>query len=260
MRCLVMLVVVVFANVGLTRESIAQIVVTLSQRSRRNVEHLQGHALDQLVDWQIERMPLSAFCQAIERSHRINVHLDTKALESSGVSRDSPVTISISGAPLRVALRTALGPYGLTSLNLGELLRITTVEDADSRMVSEVYPVRDLIAKGGFQRTADMRSLVDTIKAVTGSPLPGWLDNGGVGDVKVLVSSLSLVIVQTPDVHEQIDEVLSGLRRSRRVQGLSTLPIRALPSKNCERPQEFPGDDRGARGGIRLEYSGPLRP
>jgi hypothetical protein len=78
-----------------------------------------------------------------------NITVNWKALESAGVSRDSAVNLHLRGVTMRKALELLLNEAGggdqLTFDVDQGVIEITTRELADSRMITRVYPVDDLI-------------------------------------------------------------------------------------------------------------------
>ena len=72
--------------------------------------------------------------------HGIEIQLDSKALEDAGIGTDTPVTRKLKGISLRSALRLMLGALDLTYIIKDEVLLITTTEEADTELVTKVYP------------------------------------------------------------------------------------------------------------------------
>ncbi len=82
-----------------------------------------------------------------------------------------------------------------------------------SRPHTVVYPVADLLGKGKQTRQDDLDDLADLIAASV-SP-KSWTGNGGEGTVDYYYHARALVVTQTPEVHEQIAELLAGLRQAK---------------------------------------------
>jgi hypothetical protein len=68
---------------------------------------------------------------------------------------------------------------------------------------------------GGGQ--ADFQSLIDLITNTVGGP-GVWADQGGNGQIRPLDISLSIVVLQTQEIHEQIADLLDQLRRLQDLQ------------------------------------------
>ncbi|NLF72708.1 MAG: VWA domain-containing protein [Candidatus Anammoximicrobium sp.] len=89
--------------------------------------------------------PLNSVIDFLKDQHDINIEIDTKALDDIGVGTDSPITRNLKGISLRSALRLMLKDLGLTYVVKDEVLLITTPEEAESKLVTKVYPVGDLV-------------------------------------------------------------------------------------------------------------------
>jgi tetratricopeptide (TPR) repeat protein len=109
--------------------------------------------------------PLSDVITFLETQHDIQIELDNKALDDIGIDPNTTVSKNLRGISLRSALRLMLKDLELTYVVRDEVLLITTPEEAESKLVTKVYPVGDLvlpITSGG-------------------SPLGGGLNGGGGG-------------------------------------------------------------------------------
>jgi hypothetical protein len=79
-----------------------------------------------------------------------NVTVDWAALEEIGVSKETPVSLSLKFAPVRISLKATLesAAPGLLSWSVEQnVITITTQARADAKMITRVYPVQDLIAE-----------------------------------------------------------------------------------------------------------------
>jgi hypothetical protein len=78
-----------------------------------------------------------------------NISVNWKALEATGVTRDSQVNLHLTNISLRKALEMLLtetaGGDAITYVVDQGVIEVTTREMADKRMVTRVYPVEDLI-------------------------------------------------------------------------------------------------------------------
>ena len=90
--------------------------------------------------------PLREVVETLEEQHQIPIEIDKRALEESGLTLDAPVTISVSGISLRSALKLCFRDLGLVFLIQDEVLQVTTPEEAETRLTTVVYPVKDLAA------------------------------------------------------------------------------------------------------------------
>jgi hypothetical protein len=102
-------------------------------------------ALDETTSLQFLEQPLGDVVAFLEDRHKIEIQLDTTALDTAGVTTDTPVTIDVEGISLKSALRLMLKSIELTYTVRDEVLLITTTEEVEQELVTKVYPVADLV-------------------------------------------------------------------------------------------------------------------
>ena len=158
--------------------------------------------------------PLEKAVAYLKDLHKIEIQLDTKALEDAGQGTDTPVTRKLSGLSLRSGLRLMLGSFDLTYIIKDEVLLITTKEVAEAELVTRTYPVGDLSDEGDYD------SLVEAITS-TAKPQT-WNKVGGPAQIAVVESCASLVISQTQDMHDEVLQLLRSLRAARKAGGLAS--------------------------------------
>lgn len=88
--------------------------------------------------------PLSEIVAVLEEEHGIEIEIDARSLDEIGLSTDTPITKRLSGISLRSALKLMLRDLGLTYLIEDEVLQITTPDTAETRLITKVYPIKDL--------------------------------------------------------------------------------------------------------------------
>ncbi len=93
-------------------------------------------------------MPLQDAMSYLKDYHGIQIQLDTKALEEAGVGSDTPVTRTLNGVPLFMALRLMLDELDLTYAVRGGMLLVTTKEKAASNFELRVYDVEESVGHG----------------------------------------------------------------------------------------------------------------
>ncbi len=81
----------------------------------------------------------------------LNVHVNWRALEGVGITRQTAVSARMHEVPLRKLLRTIINDAGsadsITYFIDEGIVEITTREIADQQMITKVYPVADLVAE-----------------------------------------------------------------------------------------------------------------
>jgi len=110
-----------------------------------------------------------------------NITVNWKALEESGINKDTPINIRLRSVTLRKALEMILSEAGggdKLAYDLDQnVISITTRELADARMYTRVYPIQDLIMEIPDFTDAPDFSLNTTSNNQTQNPTTG----GGIG-------------------------------------------------------------------------------
>jgi hypothetical protein len=170
----------------------------------------------------------------------IHIVFDEPALVEAGIRKDQPLSLAINGLALRSVLNIVLYNAKLTWAIQDQAITITTVAALRSRMqkTTVTYKVADLIEpvenytlpvfkrwKIGARPTviynvADLvvPSAKDALLwLVTHDIAPEtWSEMGGVGTIQYFPLDKALVVNQTPDVHEDIADLLQVLRQEYR--------------------------------------------
>lgn len=208
--------------------------VSLSAYPDREVEAADRIelALQQTVSFRVVDMPLQEVISRLADQLQITIVL-TKKIEDAGVQPDQPVSRDLSNISAESFLKLLLGDLNLTTMVTDEVLKITTIEDAQSpeNMVTQIYPVADLLdyyrlpAAEGSGICADFDPLVNLLTS-TLEP-DSWQDVGGPAAINGHNNSRTLVITQRRDIHLKIAGTLTTLRRAKRLQAVSlnSLPL-----------------------------------
>ncbi|HET6880308.1 MAG TPA: hypothetical protein VFI31_09145 [Pirellulales bacterium] len=180
-------------------------------------------ALGQVTAVDFSDQPLSDVVEFLRAKHKIDIQLDNKALTDAGVGTDTPMTATLEGISLRSLLRLLLGQLDLTYIVGDGYLMITSKTEAENMLRLRVYPVRDLVtAASEFLPDVPLpagasgenySSLMDLIQS-TVAPTT-WDEVGGPGSTREYRNSHGIALTQTEEVHEEIAELLSALRRVR---------------------------------------------
>ena len=204
-------------------------------------------ALKSPTEFDFKETPLKDVVDELKNKYNIEIQIDHKALSDVGIGADTPITATLKGISLRAALRLVLRAAALTYIIQDEVLLITTPEEAENHLETKVYPVADLVLPEGAsgEDQADFDSLIDlmtsTIKPTT------WDGVGGPGSIMPFETNLSIVVSQTQEMHEEIENTLAKLRKIKREPGGRGL---ALPRREHPRPQNGNGGMGGMMGGM----------
>jgi hypothetical protein len=87
------------------------------------------------------------------------------------------------------------------------------VAETQTKPRTMVYPVGDLLGKGKETKLEDLDDLINVVSS-TVEP-SSWAENGGDGTIEYYYRSRAIVVRQTPQVHEQIRDLLAELRQAR---------------------------------------------
>ncbi len=177
-------------------------------------------SLDEPVIVEFDKTPLRAVVETLGDIGRFSIQMDVKALIDSGTDSDAPVTLRAKGLSIRTTLGLILPPLDLDWLVKKDVLLITSKERADGEQVTVIYPLRDLVTYRRYDGTAqaDFDSLINVITTAI-SPTT-WDEVGGPGSIAEFRQSFSLVVNQTREAHEQIEQCLAALRRAGDLQDM----------------------------------------
>jgi hypothetical protein len=185
-------------------------------------------------------MPLRDFADRLSQQFGVPIDLDAKKLEEAGVELDAPISKRLESIPLGSILQRGLSDSELTFVIRNHVILITTPEEAESQLVTRIYPVRDLVAyrftEAGKQGYAeDYDSLIGLI-TTTIEP-QSWDQVGGSGSIGAFDNASSLVISQTDEVHRAIEPLLVKLRQVKGLQGIRSdaIPPAATGKKSPTR-------------------------
>lgn len=205
---------------GIVRQSVAQESVLAASSSEQHADQVIRARLRQPLSVKYQGQPLSEVARELARSLSINVHLDRHVLSDAGIDPDAlSITADMHGVSAGSAISKMLSGYGLTWDIDEEALVITTKEQADAQVKVRVYLVRDLVATNPIDVQADdADALIDVITGTVATHT--WSELGGPGTLEYFCNSGGLVVSQTREVHDELENLLAGLRKARGLQGI----------------------------------------
>ena len=104
-------------------------------------------ALDDQTTLNFVDTPLVDAIQFIAQQHEIPIIVEQLALDDAGIPSDEPMNLVLSGITLRSGLKILLQDLQLTYVIEDEVMKITTVDLANERLSTRVYPVGDLVVQ-----------------------------------------------------------------------------------------------------------------
>lgn len=177
-------------------------------------------ALSRKVSLDVQDEPLNAVLKSLEQQADVRFHL-TRKIEDAGVQPDQPVTFKLHDVSLRSCLRHFLRSYNLTYLIKDDVIKITTVEDAQSaeNLRTRVYAVKDLIPLGP-KTPIEEREAYDALTNLIRSTIyqDSWSETGGSSSIRGYPNTASLVVITETPIHDQIENLLAALRQLKALQ------------------------------------------
>ena len=165
--------------------------------------------LNEPADFQWKDEPLSGVVKQL--GLRLPVVLHRRAIEEIGLSLDSPVTAQ-GGDTIGAALTLALRDLDLTYTIRAGSVEITTIDDAENKLLVRVYDVTPLVSFQGWpvtNRTIDVQSLSDIIFTVIRPDT--WESGQHFFPSMVVGDRVVMVIRQLRETHAETQALLDTL-------------------------------------------------
>ena len=174
--------------------------------------------LDEPTEFDFLETPIEDVAKEISERHDVLILLDTRALESMGLSPESAVTKTIRGVKLGTALSLVLDDLELVLSARDNVLLITSEES--QRMITRVYGTEGLVPQD-----ADWDHLIETL--ISSIEPDSWEELGGLGSISVF--QRNLIVSQGFETHVQLVGLLKTLRKNIALAG-GPKPIKRHPS------------------------------
>jgi hypothetical protein len=217
-----------FTPVPAAAENFAPCVLSVSFRTSQEDDGTEIEKRGKDAEREIERklsrpvslscsdVPLRQVIDDLRTVQGINIYLDARAFEEAGISPDDlKVTVKLDGVSFKSALALILRPYHLTYVVKDGVLQITTPPHARGMAQTKLYAVKDLLLIPGTQaKETPAAPEAQLLQLIASTVAPeSWREMGGQGIIEYFPTTKTLVIHQTPDVQEQVAELLESLRR-----------------------------------------------
>lgn len=180
--------------------------------------------LEEMTTCDFEDVPLHEAVQQLGKQHKINVvfMMDAK------IARETRVSLRVRDVTLRNTLKLILQLPLMGYVVADEVLKIVPLEVLNRQTVTRIYPVQDLIgpaedfeslilaiqqsvARGSWSTPEDLKS---GVLPASHSPVKSDYDHL-VGGISQVPASGSLVIHHNQLVHQEILQLLRGLREAK---------------------------------------------
>lgn len=160
------------------------------------------------------KVPLQKAIKEIANVMEIRLVVDEGALSEEGVNLDHPLTLKLEGISLKSTLKLLLEQARLAYVIKEESILVTTRARAAGPVVKKLYPVEDLISIWKKAQKPDEKYWTSDrlMELILHTTKPTWNIYGGVGTIDFWERGKQLIVCQTAEVHEQIEQLLGALR------------------------------------------------
>lgn len=153
-----------------------------------------------------ENTALQTVIEEFGNRHGISVIVDGDALEHEGLSLDVPITVAFQEIREQTALRMILDSVGMRlSVDHGAFVLTTNKQSAENAR-TVLYDVHDL-----DRAPVSDSDLAAELQNIVAGP---WFDIDGMGGMISQPIPSMLVVTGSDSIHQQIHEVLTGMRQT----------------------------------------------
>jgi hypothetical protein len=164
-------------------------------------------ALDRPISVNFQDSPLSAVIEYLQTLTGQPIVLNPDALEATGTTYNTRVTLRLRDVSLRFVLRKILGDHGLAYIVKDQVIQVVTTQAAREMLVVRVHYIGDLLRRQDeFGATLEAAMLIDLIET-TIEP-SSWKRFGGQGTIIYNHPTRSLVIKQSAEFHGTLGSAL----------------------------------------------------
>jgi hypothetical protein len=181
--------------------------------------------LEKLVNSDFVDTPLSQVFDFYANKLDVQFLMDTRVLADAGITSDTSITKNLKNVPADMILRCIFRDLGEMTYYLDNgVIIVTTQDEANSRLETQVYRIDDLIYSPPMSKNKEATDFTfakkpnkvnydSLIELISGTILPQTWDVVG-GPASICPYRGTLVISQTADGHQEIQKLLKDLRQS----------------------------------------------
>ena len=148
-----LLVPLLTIGVAFAADPLGDSIAAVRAKAKKDAERVDADvrkSLSAKIDGvKFDRATLVDVIETLRDMSKANLHVNWRALEAINVTRETPISLELRNAPLRQVLRMVLIEASaeglLTFYHEDGVVEITTRELADQKLITKVYPVRDLV-------------------------------------------------------------------------------------------------------------------
>jgi hypothetical protein len=176
--------------------------------------------LQKPISLQFKETPLNEAAAAITKMSGVPIVLDEKALKIDSIPLDAPVSLKVEDIKMQSALTLLLKQAGLTYTVEDDLIKITTA--ASEKLGTKTYNVADLVeviptfeGKATGKEPGEHREIAGKLMELIKKAVceKSWQNAGGQGTIQFCPNDHTLVVSQSVDVLEEVDQLLESLRK-----------------------------------------------
>ena len=163
----------------------------------------------------LRELPLKEAVKLIGNTADINIVFDNRALDELGISPEvARISSDATGVSFQLALEELLSPFGLGHVIRHEVVYVTSRTRLQDAIRTTAYPIADIAAS-----VVDGKAVLDiedVIARIRKTVRPGsWTADEVGASIRMIEERMWLVICQTEDGHEQIENLLAEIRTER---------------------------------------------
>lgn len=181
-------------------------------------------ALEHPTAFSFEDTPLAEVVKQIAEQESINIVFDhSEGVEMISEIKQVRIGLRVRDVSLKNALKLILDVADSTWVIEDEVLKILPKSAATKHAVTRIYPVQDLVGE-----QPDFESLISAVHqsvargtwtTLNADGRPVEINPKAIGGISKVPASGSLVVHHNPQVHDQVLELLRGLREAKELNG-----------------------------------------
>ncbi len=190
--------------------------------AERAAERRINKTLDTMLHAPMEYIetPLNEVLSILHEDYDIPIEIDQVALDAIAISSETEISVNLRYVTLRSALELILAQIeDITFTFKNEVLLITSRDAAAENLSTRIYCVNDIDSYHPLKRLpeseADYSPLIHVITRCVHRDSWSEFDTGE-GEIYAIESGI-LVIVQTPRVHREIQNLLASIRSAQAI-------------------------------------------
>ena len=173
--------------------------------------------LKKQIDVDFENTPFAEAIETLRKRSDIDIAIDKPAFDEAGFSMETPISMKLERISVKSVLKLILHQIQFDYMIRGESVVLTGQDNPGLALAfySHAYPVADLIGTPWSDDPSDGPTTVaKVIDLMRRSIAPNsWNAAGGSGTIRYSWKTLSIVVFQSRERQQQVQELLAALRR-----------------------------------------------